>query len=59
MKTQKIQKLQYELNSMIDNNDDYSKIYKTSVELDTLIVEYYNDILDRKGREDQNILIER
>ncbi len=59
MNIQKIQELQYELNSMIDNNDDYNKIYKTSVELDTLIVEYYNDVLNRKEREAQDILIER
>ncbi|MEN2774082.1 Spo0E family sporulation regulatory protein-aspartic acid phosphatase [Acetivibrio clariflavus] len=45
----KIQELQYELNSMIDNDDDYSKIYKTSVELDLLIVEYYNEVLKNKS----------
>ncbi len=45
----KIQELQYELNSMIDNDDDYSKIYKTSVELDSLIVEYYNEVLKNKS----------
>ncbi len=50
MKEMKIQELQYELNAMIDNNDDYSKIYKASVELDLLIVEYYNEVLNRKER---------
>ncbi|OPZ90710.1 MAG: hypothetical protein BWY74_02225 [Firmicutes bacterium ADurb.Bin419] len=55
---QRIQQLQCELNNMIDNNDDYSEIYKTSIELDTLIVEYYNDVLNRKGRDCQNILNE-
>lgn len=59
MNEMKIQKLQCELNTMIDNDVDYSKIYKTSVELDTLIVEYYNDVLNRKGRGCQDILIER
>ncbi|NLL05024.1 MAG: Spo0E family sporulation regulatory protein-aspartic acid phosphatase [Clostridiaceae bacterium] len=48
MNEMKIQELQYELNTMIDNNDDYNKIYKISVELDLLIVEYYNKILNRK-----------
>lgn len=41
----KIQELQWELNNMIDNDDDFNKIYKTSVELDSLIVQYYNEIL--------------
>ena len=50
MNEMKIQELQYELNTMIDNNDDFSKIYKASVELDLLIVEYYNEILNRKER---------
>ncbi|AEV69005.1 Spo0E family sporulation regulatory protein-aspartic acid phosphatase [Acetivibrio clariflavus] len=49
MNVMKIQELQYELNSMIDNDDDYSKIYKTSVELDLLIVEYYNEVLKNKS----------
>lgn len=48
MNVMRIQELQYELNTMIDNDDDYSKIYKTSVELDLLIVEYYNEVLKRK-----------
>ena len=48
MNEMKIQELQYELNNMIDNNADYNKIYKTSVELDSLIVEYYNEILKSK-----------
>ena len=41
----KIQELQWELNTMIDNDDDFNKIYKASVELDLLIVQYYNEIL--------------
>jgi len=48
MNVMKIQELQYELNTMIDKDDDFSKIYKTSVELDSLIVEYYNEVLKRK-----------
>lgn len=30
-----------ELNKSIENNDDYDKIYKISVELDELIARYY------------------
>lgn len=30
-----------ELNKSIENNDDYDKIYKISVELDELIAKYY------------------
>ena len=41
----KIQELQWELNTMIDNDDDFNKIYKASVELDILIVQYYSEIL--------------
>ncbi|MFZ5986077.1 MAG: aspartyl-phosphate phosphatase Spo0E family protein [Bacillota bacterium] len=44
----KIQALQTQLNRMIDNGDDYSKIYELSVQLDSLIVQYYNEILREK-----------
>lgn len=37
----KICKLRDELNKCISDGDDYSKIYKVSVELDKLIAEYY------------------
>ncbi len=30
-----------ELNKSIENNDDYDKIYRISVELDELIAKYY------------------
>jgi hypothetical protein len=46
----KIQELQWELNAMIDNDDDFNKIYKTSIELDLLIVQYYNEMLGDKFR---------
>ncbi|ADU74298.1 MAG TPA: Spo0E family sporulation regulatory protein-aspartic acid phosphatase [Hungateiclostridium thermocellum] len=45
----KIQDLQSQLNDMIDNGDDYSKIYELSVKLDMLIVQYYNELLGRKN----------
>ena len=32
-----------ELNKSIENGEEYSKIYKLSVELDELIAEYYSD----------------
>lgn len=32
-----------ELNKSIEQNDEYSKIYKLSVELDELIAKYYSD----------------
>lgn len=46
----KIQELQWELNTMIDNDDDFNKIYEASVELDLLIVQYYNEMLGDKFR---------
>lgn len=33
-----------ELNNSIENNDDYDKIYKLSVELDELIARYYMEL---------------
>lgn len=32
-----------ELNKSIENNEEYSKIYKISVELDELISKYYQE----------------
>ena len=32
-----------ELNKSIENGEEYSKIYKLSVELDELIARYYSD----------------
>jgi len=46
----KIQDLQSQLNDMIDNGDDYSKIYELSVKLDMLIVQYYNELLGGRIR---------
>lgn len=37
----KICKLREKLNKCISNGEDYSVIYKVSVELDELIVQYY------------------
>lgn len=36
-------KLRDELNKCISNNEDYSRIYKISVELDKLIAQYYRN----------------
>ncbi|TYQ13052.1 UNVERIFIED_CONTAM: Spo0E like sporulation regulatory protein [Acetivibrio alkalicellulosi] len=40
-----IRVMQDKLNNMIDSGDDYTKIYEMSVKLDSLIVQYYNEIL--------------
>lgn len=37
----KINELREKLNKSIENNEDYSKIYDLSVQLDKLIEEYY------------------
>lgn len=42
-----------ELNKSIENNDDYDKIYKISVELDELIAKYYMTE-DSKDKELEN-----
>lgn len=44
----KIQALQTQLNHMIDNDVDFSKIYELSLELDILIVQYYNKVLNNR-----------
>ena len=38
---EKINELREKLNKSIENNDEYSKIYDLSVQLDKLIEEYY------------------
>ncbi len=43
MLDEKICKLRDELNKCISDGEDYSKIYKVSVELDKLIAEYYRN----------------
>ena len=45
MLNDEICKLRDKLNESIENNKDYSVIYKISVELDELIVEFYKDKL--------------
>lgn len=42
-----------ELNKSIENNDDYDKIYKISVELDELIARYYMEP-ERKEEPEKN-----
>ena len=37
-----------ELNKSIENNEEYSKIYKLSVELDELIAKYYEEEQKKK-----------
>lgn len=43
MLDEEICKLRKELNRCITDGEDYSKIYKVSVELDKLIAKYYKD----------------
>lgn len=40
-----------ELNKSIEQNDEYSIIYKLSVELDELIAKYYNDEGQKETKE--------
>ena len=46
MLNDEICKLRDKLNKSIENNEDYSVIYKLSVELDELIAKYYKDKKD-------------
>jgi hypothetical protein len=41
MVEEKIMELKNKLDDQITNNDGYEKIYKTSKEIDKLIIEYY------------------
>lgn len=45
MLNEEICKVREKLNESIENNQDYSIIYKLSVELDVLIAKYYNELL--------------
>ena len=42
MLNDEICKKRNELNKSIENGDEYSKIYRLSIELDELIAKYYN-----------------
>ncbi len=44
-----------ELNKSIENNDDYDKIYKISVELDELIAKYYMEKSSYEGIEEEKV----
>lgn len=50
MAQSEIKLLQDKLNSMIDCEDDYAKIYEMSVKLDLLIVQYYNEQLNGRRK---------
>ncbi len=41
-----------ELNKSIELGDEYSKIYKLSVELDELISKYYNEQMQERTKEE-------
>lgn len=46
MLDEKICKLRDKLNKCISNGEDYSVIYKVSVELDELIAKYYANVME-------------
>jgi hypothetical protein len=46
-----------ELNKSIEDNQEYSMIYKLSVELDELIAKYYNE--NNKNREKELYLLKK
>lgn len=46
MLDEKICKLRDKLNKCISNGEDYSVIYKVSVELDELIAKYYANMME-------------
>lgn len=46
MLDEKICKLRDKLNKCISNGEDYSVIYKVSVELDELIAKYYANMVE-------------
>lgn len=46
MLDEKICKLRDKLNKCISNGEDYSVIYKVSVELDELIAKYYANVVE-------------
>lgn len=43
-----------QLNKSIEQNDEYSKIYRLSVELDELIAKYYNEQKAEKTKDNWN-----
>lgn len=43
-----IDKLKLKLEKQIENNEPYEEIYKTSVEIDKLLVKYYSSLKDTK-----------
>lgn len=47
MLDEKICNLRDKLNKCISNGEDYSVIYKVSVELDELIAQYYSNMMER------------
>lgn len=43
-----IDKLKLKLEKQIEDNEPYEEIYKTSVEIDKLLVKYYSSLKDTK-----------
>lgn len=47
-----IKKLKIKLEKQIEENEPYNEIYKTSVEIDKLLVKYYSSL--KESKEDLN-----
>lgn len=54
MLNDEICKLRDKLNKSIEQGEDYSIIYKISIELDELIAQYYKDIKNNKKKTDED-----
>lgn len=55
MLNEEICKKRDELNKSIEDGEDYSKIYKLSVELDELIAQYYREQKLKEETEDKKL----
>ena len=58
MLNEEICKLRDKLNKSIEDGEDYSVVYKLSVELDELIAEFYKDNNASNNSKKWNLLIE-
>ena len=47
MLVEEIEKMKKKLEKQIKDNEPYEEIYKTSVEIDKLLVKYYNSIKEK------------
>ncbi|MBZ4644967.1 MAG: Spo0E like sporulation regulatory protein [Petroclostridium sp.] len=59
MLNDRIVALRDKLNTMLVRNADFEQIYAISIELDKLIVEYYNQIRTKKKQPNAKLLNKR